>query len=66
MFYISQNWVRVAVSRLGGCTRAANAMEVSGTTIHKWIRLQRITNIDKATRLAKLTGLEVQQLRPTL
>ena len=66
MFYIPQDWVKVAIDRLGGSTRAANTLAVSGTTIQNWIRLKRISNIDKAKQLAKLTGLEVQKLRPTL
>ena len=66
MLYIPQNWVKIAIDRVGGCTRAANAMAVSGTTIHTWIKKKRITNIDKANQLAKLSGVKVQDLRPTL
>lgn len=66
MLYIPRDWVKVAIGRIGGTTRAANAMGVSGTTIQNWIKLKRISNIDKAKQLAKLTGVEVDQLRPTL
>lgn len=66
MIYLSQNHVRVAVDRLGGVTRAAHALIVSNSTIHTWINKQRISNIDKAKRMAELVGMEVQQLRSTL
>lgn len=65
MFHLAINQVKVAVDRLGGATKAANAMAVSGSTIHDWIRRARIVDIEKATRMAKLTGLQVQQLRST-
>lgn len=65
MFQLATNYVRTAVDRLGGPTRAATAMAVSGTTIHEWIKRARIGSIDKATQMAKLSGLEVQQLRST-
>jgi DNA-binding transcriptional regulator YdaS (Cro superfamily) len=65
MFYLSQNYVKIAVDRLGGPTRAATAMAVSGTTIHTWIKRQRIVDIDKAKVMAKLTGIDLQQLRST-
>lgn len=66
MIYIPQQWVKVAIDRLGGATKAATAMAVSGTTIHNWIKRQRVSNVNKARQLAKLTGLQLQQLRPTL
>lgn len=65
MFQLIKNYVKIAVDRLGGPTRAATAMAVSGTTIHDWIRRARIVDINKATLMAKLSGLEVQQLRST-
>jgi hypothetical protein len=66
MIHFSQNHVRTAVDRLGGATKASNAMGVSNTAIHTWIRNQRVNNIDKARRMAELAGLELQQLRSTL
>jgi DNA-binding transcriptional regulator YdaS (Cro superfamily) len=65
MFFIPQNHVQTAVDRLGGPTKAAHAMAVSNTTIHDWIKRQKIVDIDKAKHMAKLTGLELQQLRST-
>jgi DNA-binding transcriptional regulator YdaS (Cro superfamily) len=66
MFYIPQNHIQIAVTRLGGPTKAAHAMAVSNTTIHSWIKRQKIVDIDKAKLMAKLSGLELQQLRSTL
>ena len=66
MFHLMHNYVKVAVDRLGGPTKAAIAMEVSGTTIHAWIKLQRIVSLDKAKLMARLSGLELQQLRRVL
>ena len=66
MFNLMQNYVKVAVDRMGGPTKAAIAMEVSGTTIHDWIKRQRIVSLDKAKLMAKLSGLELQQLRRVL
>ncbi|PWF44025.1 CI repressor [Massilia glaciei] len=56
----------MAVNRLGGPTKAAHAMGVSNTSIHTWIKRQRISNIDKAKLMAKLSGLELHQLRGSL
>lgn len=65
MFFHPQDWVKIAVERIGGPTRTAVALGVSGTTIYNWIRLRRVSDIDKAKQLAKLSGLDHQQLRPT-
>lgn len=61
-----QNHVQIAVTRIGGPTKAATALGVSNTTIHAWIKAQRIADIDKAKQLAQLSGLELQQLRSTV
>lgn len=60
---IIRNNVRLAVDRIGGATRAATAMQVSGTTIHTWIKRQRISDLEKAKLMAKLSGLDLDQLR---
>lgn len=65
MFQLTKNHVKIAVDRLGGPTKAAIAMAVSGTTIHHWIKQARIADIEKATLMAVLAGLEIQQLRST-
>lgn len=64
--YIPQNHVRQAVSRIGGPTKAAHAMGVSNTTIHQWIRDNRISDIDKAKAMSQLSGIKLESLRSTL
>jgi DNA-binding transcriptional regulator YdaS (Cro superfamily) len=66
MFFATQNFVRIAVDRIGGPTKTAHALAVSNATVHAWITKQTITNIDKAKLMAKLSGLDVQQLRNAL
>lgn len=65
MYPIPQNYVKIAVDRIGGVTKSANAMAVSGTTIHAWIKQGRIVNIDRAKQMAALSGVELKQLRST-
>jgi hypothetical protein len=65
MLFLPPNFVRIAVDRLGGPTKAAHAAAVSNATIHSWIQKQTIHNIDKARLIAELAGVEVMQLRRT-
>lgn len=65
MLHIAQNHVKIAVDRLGGPTKAAHAVAVSNTTIHTWIKRQKIVDIDKAKLVSKLSGIDLQQLRST-
>ena len=60
-----RNHIMVAVDRIGGPTKAAHAAQVSNATIHSWVKQKRVPNIDKAKLLESLSGLTVQQLRPT-
>lgn len=60
-----QNNVKIAVQRVGGPTKAANAAGVSNATIHSWIKRAKIVNIEKARIIAKLAGMDIQELRPT-
>lgn len=57
------NSVRVAIDRIGGPTKAANTLGVSGSSIHAWIKKEGIPNIDSAKKLAALSGMPVQELR---
>ena len=66
MFFPTRNQVQVAVERIGGPTKAAHLTGVSNTTIHAWIKAQRVANIDAAKLMAKLASMDVQQLRSTL
>lgn len=60
---LTENHVKTAVDRLGGPTKAAHAATVSNATIHSWIKKQDIHNIDKAKLMAKLSGMDLGQLR---
>ena len=62
--FLSTNNVKYAVKKAGGPTRVASALGVSGTSVHNWIRKRKITNIDKAKMLAKMSGFKVEDLRP--
>lgn len=62
--FFNENKVRVAVERVGGPTKVANAMSCSGTAVGAWIRARRVSDIDKATKLAELSGMKVEELRP--
>lgn len=64
-FNVKKNLVKVAVDRVGGPTRASKLLGVSNWTIHSWIRLQRISNIDYARTLANSSGFNTEDLRPT-
>ena len=62
----AQNKVRIAVDRVGGPGKAAELLGVHNWTVHYWIRNRRISKIDIARTLAKLSGMQVQELRRTL
>lgn len=64
-FCNTNNHVRIAVDRVGGATKACHLLLVSNATVHAWIKHSRVPDIDKAKRLAELSGLEVTQLRST-
>lgn len=59
------NFVRIAVDRVGGVTKTSNLLGVANNTINTWIKDRRVPNIDSAAKLAKLSGIDVQQLRST-
>lgn len=65
VIYVPTNYVRIAIDRIGGPTKASTALAVSNTTIHDWIKRQRVLNIDKAKLLAELSGMSLQQIRCT-
>lgn len=58
------NKVKTAVGRVGGPTKAALLLGCSGTSIHNWIRNRKVSDIDKATKLAELAKMEVREIRP--
>ena len=56
--------VKMAVEMLGGATKASNVLGVSNGTVQLWVKLGRISDIDKARQVAELTGIELSRLRP--
>jgi DNA-binding transcriptional regulator YdaS (Cro superfamily) len=60
---ISNN-VKIAINRAGGPTKVALLLGCSGTAVHAWIRKNKISDINKATKLAQITGMQVRELRP--
>ena len=59
----SENSVRLAVSRIGGVTKASNLLGVSNGAVHKWLKAERVPNIDKAKQLAQLSGIALEKVR---
>jgi hypothetical protein len=59
-----QNKVKIAVQRAGGRTKVANIMGCSGSAVFAWIRKENVPDIDKATKLAEMTGMQIRELRP--
>ncbi len=58
------NKVKLSINKIGGPTRASNQLGVSNGTIHSWIKAERIPNIDHAKKLAQLSDMNVEELRP--
>jgi len=58
------NKVKKAVNRAGGATKVALALGCSGSAVFAWIRKEKISDIDKAKKLAEMTGMDVRDLRP--
>jgi hypothetical protein len=63
MTNLERSAVKIAVEKIGGPTKAAHAVGVSNTTIHTWIKRNRIENIDKARIVAALSGIHLELLR---
>ena len=59
-----QNKVKIAVERVGGATKVANLIGCSGTAVYAWIRKRMVSDINKATMLAKLANMDVREVRP--
>jgi DNA-binding transcriptional regulator YdaS (Cro superfamily) len=62
--YLSENAVKKAVKIIGGVTKASNLLGVSNGAVHSWVKRRRVTNIDYARKLAELSGVGVERIRP--
>lgn len=64
-YELDENYVRTAIDRVGGPTKASNLLGVSNNTINVWMNNRHIPNIDYAKKLAELSEMKVQELRGT-
>lgn len=62
MFFL-ENHVKKAVAKVGGPTYTSNQLGVSNGCVHKWVAAGRVPNIEKARKLADLSGIDLQKLR---
>ena len=53
-----------AIFNIGGPTIAARELNVSTSTVFKWVRNGVIPNLDIANKVAELSGFSVEVLRP--
>ena len=58
------NKIEICVKRLGGRTKTANLMSVSGSAVGYWIRNRKVGDLDKARKLAELSGMDLREIRP--
>lgn len=56
--------IKKAIFNMGGPTIAGRRLEVSTSTIAKWIRQGQIPNLDKAEKVAEASGFSITSLRP--
>lgn len=61
--FLHLNQVQQAINKAGGPTKVSNLLHVSNSTVHNWVKAGRITNIDHARVLAKVTGFALEELR---
>ena len=59
------NHVKIAVDRIGGPTRVSSMLGIATGTVHTWIKIRRVSNIDYATKLAEVSKMDLQLLRWT-
>lgn len=64
MYLLSENFVKNAVMRIGGVTKASNLLGVSNGAVHSWIKRRKVVNIDFAKKLSELSGIPVEKVRP--
>jgi hypothetical protein len=57
--------IKKAVFNMGGSKMASQELQVSPSTVGKWIRNGVIPNLGKARQVAEASGFELAQLRPT-
>lgn len=61
---VNENYVRKAVDTIGGATVTSNLLGVSNGCIYNWIKLNRVSSVFYAKRLAELAEIPVAKIRP--
>jgi thiamine monophosphate kinase len=61
--FIQENYVRVAIAKAGGPTVVSNQIGVSNACVHLWVKKRRVANMEKAKKLAELSGMALDKLR---
>lgn len=56
--------IRKAIFNMGGPKLAAENLQVSTSTISKWIRNGVIPNLNQAEKVAEASGFNLSSLRP--
>jgi hypothetical protein len=56
--------IKKAVFNMGGTKMASQELQVSPSTVGKWIRNGVIPNLGKAKKVAEASGFDLTQLRP--
>ena len=62
--FLQENFVKKAVKIVGGVTKASNLLGVSNGAVHSWVKRGRVVNIDYAKKLAELSGIGLDKVRP--
>ena len=52
--------------RAGGATKTSILLGVSNACVYRWIKVLRVPDIDHARKLAEVSGMPVEKLRPVL
>jgi D-Tyr-tRNAtyr deacylase len=58
-----KNSVYEAILEVGGPTQASFLLHVNSQTIHAWVRKGYVPSFEKAKKLAKASGVHVDNLR---
>jgi len=62
--FFQENAVKLAVKKIGGVTKASNLLGVSNGAVHSWVKRGMVTNIDFAKKIAELSGVPLDRVRP--
>jgi len=66
MLLSPENYARIAIAKPGGPTHVSNQQLISNGAVHAWCRKGRISDINCARKVAAMSGMGVELLRPIL